>query len=694
MISPNGKPLIENLLCVIEILLDYHPDTDMLKATLLNHLPELNEVDSKELTTLFGKDVTDLVASLKKIRGIKTRNDDRQISAFRKMFVAMAKDVRVVMILLAERLCMMKTLEFFPQQQQTEIARESLYIYAPIAGMLGMFALKTPLEDISFHYLHPDEYRNISEKMIRLEIYRDRVIKNARKRLQGLLKENNIDGTITGRIKGIYSVYRKMQKKQEESIEAVYDIFAIRIVVPAVTDCYTVLGILHEHFVPLPRRFKDYIAVPKPNGYRSLHTTLVGLSGITRRTFPVEVQIRTEDMNLEAEYGIAAHWHYKEKGNSREKSPSLKKREGWIEGLSELESTLSENQDFMRGQSYSELFDRIYALTPGGDIIDLPLGATPIDFAFAVHTDVGLRIKIAKANGKGIPLDYQIKNGDILDIITGKNIEPNQSWLAMCVTAKAKNKLRSFLREKDTTVLIREGKTLLNRHLARFGYPELDQSLALLKNYGGIRRTKKDREDLLLKVGNGSVSPTVIIKGISEEFPEFATLRSPEIKKPAKEQDVQTQPAIIIGGRHNIPYRFAACCHPKTGDELVGFVTRGVHVTLHRSDCKILEKLEMRRLLEAYFEGYEPKQRCVLEIYRGFDRVGFVRDITAVLAKHGVNISNLFFKSRTSFEAVLSIEIEIDGVDQLILLMNELERVEGVFAVKQVRIPESSSRTS
>ncbi len=676
----NRKPLLENLLCVVEVLLDFNPDPQMLQATMLYHLPQ-----SKKGTRLSDKlddDVLELVENLRKISGVKAKKDEDQIAALRKMFVAMAKDIRVVMILLAERLCMMRSLDFFPASEQKEMARETLYIYAPIAGRLGVYALKAPLEDISFYYLHPEEYHQISEQLIRVEVYRDRIIRNAQKRLQMLLKYNTIKGRVAGRIKHIYSLYKKMFKKGEDSIDAVYDIFAMRIVVTSVTECYAVLGILHEHFVPLSGRFKDYIAVPKANGYRSLHTTVIGLSGITKRTVPIEVQIRTEEMNLEAEFGVAAHWQYKEEGITKS-FPAPEKTEDWMDELLQMEISLAENPDFMQGHSEHELFDRVFALTPGGDVIDLPINATPIDFAFAIHSDLGLHIRVAKANGKSVPLNYIINNGDVVEIVTNKQVQPSQAWVTMCVTNKAKNKLKAHFREKDSGVLLREGKALLNRYLSRFGYNELDQNLSVLREYNGKRRTKKEREELLLKVGNGSLSPSAVIKGISE-------IKTPVTHQPKKAKTAATKakvgvPKLIIGERADVPYRMAECCKPKTGDLLFGYVTRGTHVTIHRLDCHTRGKLDSKRFLEAYYEGYEPKQRVTLEISRGLDRVGFVRDVTDVLAGHGANISNFAFRQRSAFSAILSIEIEIEDIDHLVRVTNELEHVEGVEKIEQTR---------
>lgn len=670
----NGKTLLENLFCVLDILLDLNPDDKMLKATILY---KFSPISGTKKPFPIDDELQELIESLSKITNVKIKNEDHQIAALRKMFVAMAKDIRVVMMLLAERLCKMRSLEFFPEHERQEVARETLYIYAPIAGRLGIFALKAPLEDLAFFYLHPEEHRQISEQMMRLEAYRERIIRNAEKRLDGLLKDNAITGNVSGRVKHTYSVYRKMRQKDEESVENLYDIFAIRVVVKSIAECYSVLGILHEHFVPLSGRFKDYIAVPKPNGYRSLHTTVVGLSGVTRRALPIEVQIRTEAMNLEAEYGIAAHWHYKEKG-SVPRLTSLEQNEQWLEELSEMESSLAENSDFTKDTATDELFDRIFALTPTGDVIDLPINATPIDFAFAIHSDLGLHIRIAKANGKSVPLNYIISSGDVIEIVTSKQVSPSQAWITMCTTSKAKGKLKAYFREKDTGVLLREGKQILNRYLQRFGFDELDQNLSILREYNHKKRSKKEREEILLKIGNGSMSPTAVIKSISTEK---APLAEPKKKAEVKKKSLTEKPQLIIGGRHNIPFRLAECCKPKVGDALFGFVTRGAHVTIHRLDCRTRDKLDPARFLEAYYEGYEPKQRAMLQITRGLDRVGFVRDITEVIAGNGANISNFAFRSRTPFAAVLEIEIEIENIDQLLRLTNELEHVEGVEGI-------------
>ncbi len=676
----NGMPLLEVSLCIIEVLLDFNSDCAMLQATLLYQFLGTKTLTEKDMGAKFGSDVNDLVANLRKIRNVKTKNEDHQLAALRNMFVAMAKDIRVVMILLAERLCLMRSLEFHTTTEQQALARETLYIYAPIAGRLGIFALKAPLEDLSFFYLYPDEYRHVSEQMMRLEVSRDRVIRSAQRRLEQMLKENAIASTVFGRIKHIYSVYRKMQKKREQSVDSMHDIFAIRIAVQNIAQCYAVLGILHEHFIPLPGRFKDYIAVPKPNGYRSLHTTVVGLSGIAKRALPIEVQIRTEEMNAEAEFGIAAHWHYKENG-SVQRFKSLEKNEEWLEELSQMETRLVENPDFAKGNGDNDIFKRIFALTPAGDVIDLPVNATPIDFAFAIHSDLGLHIRVAKANSKSVPLNYIISSGDVIEIVTSKQVNPSQAWITMCVSSKAKSKLKSYFREKDAGVLLREGKALVNRYLTRFGFAELDQNLNVLREYNGKRRTKKEREEILLKVGNGSMSPTAVIKAISHDKPTFAA--APKKKLTAGDKETTEKPRLVIGGRHDIPFRLAECCKPKVGEALFGFVTRGAHVTIHRLDCRTRDKLDAARFLEAYYEGYEPKERVILQVTRGLDRVGFVRDVTDVIANNNANISNFTFVSRTPYSAELNIEIEIDNIDHLVHIMNELEHVGGVERINQ-----------
>jgi guanosine-3',5'-bis(diphosphate) 3'-pyrophosphohydrolase len=476
------------------------------------------------------------------------------------------------------------------------------------------------------------------------------------------MNENNIDGTVNGRIKHAYSIHKKMQKKQKDSVHDIYDVFAMRVLVPTVTDCYTMLGLIHEEYTPLAGRFKDYIAVPKPNGYRSLHTTVVGLSQFADKAFPVEVQIRTFDMNEEAEFGMAAHWHYKEKG-----------------GKSDFSAPINETAD----EDEEPIFDRTYAITPRGDIKVLPHNATPIDFAFSVHTDVGMRLRLAKANGKLIPLDYKIQNGDVIEIVTHKDAKPNQNWLSMCVSNRTKQKIKSYLQQRDATSLVREGRETLNKSLRQFGMEDLDQNLTLLRDYGAKHKTKKEREDLLLRMGNGSLNPAAIARSIAEKHHAPLLHKKAETSKKTTTTQDPEKVGVIVGGNADIPVRRASCCKPAPGNKIIGFVTRGAYVTIHRRDCKTLEKLDGRRFIDAHYETDSPTINTTYIIFRDSDRIGFLHDILALFRERNININNISFLSGEHVFSPILLSFDSELHSQREDILAEIQKVENVIQVTE-----------
>lgn len=678
-LTPDQKERLALAFETVRVLYDLHPDREMLLAVILHALPPAEMVTSR-LQREFGTRVAALVSNLAKIEAVRLKTDE-QFGLVAQMLMAMADDLRVVVILLADRLCRLRRLEQSPVAEKEAFARETLAIYAPIAGRLGIFALKGALEDLSFTYLKPEDFAGLKEQMLRLEAYRDRVIQNAGRRLRLLLRQNNITGQVLGRAKNYYSLYRKLQTKGETQIDAVHDIFAMRVIVSSVAECYAVLGILHEHFIPLPNRFKDYIAAPKPNGYQSLHTTVIGLAGITRQSFPIEVQIRTQAMDIEAEYGIAAHWHYKEKGSNRRSSVALS-----LSDLSLAAPALSKSAEAiaLRGELAKEqIAHRIFTLTPNGDIINLPEGATPIDFAFAIHSELGLKTRIAKVNGKAVPIGHHLQNGDIVEIIGGKDAQPNQSWLNLAVTHKAKAKLRAFFRERDSATLFRDGKALLNQQLAKAGLPELDQNLTLLRNLGGKTRAKKDREDLLIKVGNGTLSPGRVMRMLGEQA--SIIVGPPAAKETAPVADTSAAPVIMIGGWPNVPYRFADCCQPKSGQRIIGFVTRGTHVTIHHVGCRTLDKLDQHRFIEAYFKEDARRSLARLHIFERAGHMPRLNDLTEKLTRLGLPVKNLFLRSGLREKPGMILELEIHDSAELLSAITELEEISWIEGVKLVQ---------
>ncbi len=686
----SGDPALSHPLEAVKILLRLKPDAAMIIATLLHEVPKFDEGYFEEIQKRYGPEPALLLQGVRKLSLFQIKHSDRQLELLRRMFLTMAKDVRVILIKLADRLHNMRTLEYLPPDQRHQIAHETQHIYAPLAGRLGVFAIKAPLEDLSFFYLHPRRHKDLSTQIMRHEVNRERIINSADKKLTELLKQAGIDGRVVGRVKNIYSVHKKMLKKQFDNVDDIYDIFAMRIIVPQVSDCYAMLGKLHEFYLPLSNRFKDYIAVPKPNGYRSLHTTVLGLSGATKKSFPIEIQISTEEMNDEAEFGVASHWFYKEKG-SKQRAMCLRSvgPQEWVEGLIEMEEHLREDPDFMRETVNDSFSEHIFAITPHGDILDLPLGATPIDFAFALHSDLGMQMRMAKANGKAVALDYKIQSGDVLEIITGAQVRPSQNWLSLCVTAKAKNKLRSYFKTKDTATLIQEGKVILNRALKRFGYPELDKDYSILKNYKGKQLTKQERIDVLEYIGGGSIAVGSVIKDLAERSDTTAQRRKilqTSDKRPntSKGAPDTKKPKVIVSGIRGMPIKIAACCKPKSVDPIVGFVTIGKRVTIHKTTCRLIEKLNPERLIDARFEGQEKKYQTTLIVKRGIDRVGVINDILRVFVEKNTNVLDIRFLERSNVKANIEFDIEFNHWDDCIAAVNAVAKVKSVVEVKRV----------
>lgn len=630
----------------------------------------------------FGPSATMLLEKSSHIASSSTKTSLNNPELLRNMILTMAQDARVILLKLSERLYEMRNLEWNLPEEQQAFSRETLLIYAPIASRLGIYAMKAPLEDLSFFYLSPKEHNKSSQQMIQHEHYRDRIIRNASKKIQQLLEKQGISSETFGRVKHLYSISQKMKRKSADSIHEIHDVFAIRIIVSNLSECYAALGVIHEHFIPLPNLFKDYIAVPKPNGYRSLHTTVMGLSDASRKTFPVEIQIRTEEMNREAEFGVAAHWYYKEGKKKWQK----KKAVDWLESLFETghfsEKKIRDAKEVHRDDLPAK---RIFVVTPKGDVLDFPEQATPIDFAFSIHSEIGLSLRMAKVNGKVVPLDHPLKSGDIIEVSTRRDTVPSQSWLSMCVTSKAKNRLRSFFREKDPDALLKEGRTLLNHQLTRLGHRELDPHFSLLQHFRGKNLPRKQREEILHHIGAGTLSPETVAREIFQEWKK----REGGSSKSSSPKITEEKGKILISGRTDIPTKIASCCHPKMGDAILGFITRGKHITIHRIDCKILTHLENSRIIEARFSGEEKKEVVFLKITRTGDRIGILHDILSVFVKFGANVNNFVFQERSKAFATIFFSLEIQDFQDIFPIMNTIEKVQNITSVAHIEnIPE------
>ncbi len=669
----SGEPYFVHPVAATMHLLTLQPDEDTVIACLLHDVVEDTEEDIKTIEEKFGANVAALCLDMEKLGTVRYQGQERQIENLRKMFVAMARDIRVIFIKLADRLHNMETISHVRPDKQKRIATETLEVYAPIAARLGLFEFKSKLEDLAFQALEPKEYERIEKAVMGTAGGRKAFIESAKKKIQATLKKEGIDAEVTGRTKHFYSIWRKLKLKSYPSVEEIYDLFALRVIVKNTADCYAALGVLHHNYTPLSHRFKDFIAVPKPNGYQSLHTTVIGLN----RSSPTEIQIRTQEMHEAAERGAAAHFVYAEKKKSvKVEEEKLK----WIRGLVELHEQMKDNTEFVVSLTSDVLEDRIFVLTPNGDVFDLPAGATPIDFAYTIHTEVGNKCVGAKVNGKIVKLDAELKNGQIVEILTKKEAKPNRFWISFAKTSSAKNKIRTYFSALGRNENIPLGKELINKKLARLGKPMLDSDYSVLKHYKKQNLSKREREILLERVGNGSVSSSAVVKDLFE-FSELAVKKTR--KKPiASLKAAMKKGEVVIEGVSGISSQLAKCCTPKPGDEILAVMGRRGAV-IHKSICKQIVRVAEDRKLKSYFAGDMKSKLIKIEV-AGRNRVGMLRDIANTIADVGVNIADLGLKKSDKHEILHELTIEVEGIEQLENLLGKLDGIEGVTRAARV----------
>lgn len=723
----SGEPYLIHPLNVTAILLDFHPDENSIITALLHDVAEDTDRTLDDIEKAFGPEIRELCWGLVKLSKVRSKLDDPQVENMRKLFLAMAKDFRVVLLKLCDRLHNMRTLEFVRPEKRTRIAQETLNIYAPIAARLGIYRLKSQLEDLCFQYLWSQDYENIQSQLAKTGKWREKYIESSKKILMETLSKEGIQAAVDGRVKSAYSIYRKLKKKNKQSLDEIFDVFAMRIVLPDIYKygkeyighIYTTLGMLHNNFTPLANRFKDYIAVPKVNGYRSLHTTVMGL-GPKVHTQPTEIQIRTESMHQSAEFGIAAHWLYEEENEDFEESlppistatppltfeaakalqhaPLLKQQKEWISGLQKIEAENQSNHELLENLRVDIFQDRIFVLTPRGDVKDLPVGATLVDFAYSVHTEIGNHCIGAKVNGVGVALDHELKSGEVVEIVTRKNAKPSQHWLSFAKTTHARNRIRSWFRNLDEDKHLRDGKMLLNEKLNQFGHPSLDVNLSILKGYDGKNLSMREREDLLCEIGKGALLASAAMRKIfsveellmgrpsrigGSEAGQYGLRRS-EAKKIAPRRDVgasfKEKPTVVIGGQSNVPYQFVQCCDADFSDELVGYITRGRGVSLHRKHCSVLKNSQDGRLVPvkvARQPGEVGRYPVCVQV-EAEDRMGLIRDISSIITESSVNIVDARHESLENKNAALNFVLEIEGVDQLERVLSNLEKIPSV----------------
>ncbi|MBN3032872.1 MAG: bifunctional (p)ppGpp synthetase/guanosine-3',5'-bis(diphosphate) 3'-pyrophosphohydrolase [Candidatus Saganbacteria bacterium] len=609
----SGDPYITHPLAVAEFLADLEQDPKTIAAALLHDTVEDGEVTPGQLTELFGAEVARLVEGVTKLSQFSfAGRAERQAENFRKMFVAMGEDYRIIIIKLADRLHNMQTLQFLPRRQQIETAQETRDIFAPLAHRMGMWRLKWQLEDLAFAYLQPEKYEEIKQKVAESRGQREEYIKSFIEQLKGQLTAAGITAEVNGRAKHFYSICQKMTE-QELEFDEIYDLTAVRVITGTVRDCYNVLGLVHDAWKPVPGRFRDYLAMPKSNGYQSLHTTVIGPGGR-----PVEVQIRTREMHRTAEYGVAAHWRYKE----GETDKALDQKMAWLRQMLDWQSELKDARDFMESLKIDLVVDEAFVFTPRGDVFALPSGATPIDFAYRVHTEVGHRCVGAKVNGRIVPLDEPLKNGDIVEILTGKKDNPKMDWLGFARTAGARIRIKKWFKEQ------------------RGAAPAAEAALA-------------EREE-----------------------PQLKPLLVPRPKVSAKS-------AVIVAGLANVLTRFSRCCYPIPGDEIVGFVSQGKGIAVHRADCSTLARLPQAAEKMVKVE-WNPAldQLFPVEIeIEAFDRVGVFKDILTQVSETGTNISAARVTTKRGSSAFLKVVVDVRNADQLARVTAAVRKVADVYEV-------------
>jgi len=669
----SGEPYFEHPLQTALILAELQLDATTLAAALLHDVPENCAVPISELEAKFGAEVARLVDGTTKLgklsltaSGVATSG--AQAENLRKMLVAMAEDLRVVFIKLADRLHNMRTLDALSPEVQERIARETLEIYAPLAHRLGIWELKWQLEDLSFRYLEPDKYRQIVKLIAARRARREAFIAQVIQILEREFEQANLRAELSGRPKHIYSICRKMERyaAQDKHFDDIHDLFALRILVSTVPDCYHALGIIHSLWRPLPGEFDDFIANPKPNGYQSLHTVVMCLGAV-----PLEVQIRTRDMHHIAEYGLAAHWRYKE---GEKTDIRFEERIAWLRQLIDWHRELSGAEEFLESVKTDIFIDQVFVYTPVGEIKDLPKGSTPLDFAYRVHTELGHRCIGAKVNGKMVPLNYQLNNGDVVEILTSKKAAgPTRDWLSPHLgyikTSHARDKIRQWFKRQERAENIERGRELLEKEMRHLGIkPSERDELARLFKFDNL-------DDFLAAIGDGGISTHQIAVKLSAEQPQVKPQATPA--KP-------TQSAIRVLGMGDLVTHLARCCHPVPGEGIIGYVTRSRGVTIHRQNCyNVLHEDEKERLVAAGWEQTDSLYPVEITV-EAWDRVGLIRDITTIIAEEKVNIAGMSSTHHDDHTVSEFFSLETTGLVQLSRLLKKIEGVKGVTSVSRV----------
>ncbi len=679
----SGQPYIIHPISVAKILAQMGMDCESLCAALLHDVVEDTEYTSEDIEKKFGKEVASLVDGVTKLGKVTLSNrEEQQAENLRKMLIAMSNDIRVIIIKLADRLHNMRTLNFMREQKRRDIARETLEIYAPIAHRLGIRPIKVELEDLAISYLDDVGYKEIEQNLANQLTQRNEFITDIRARIVERIAETGIKAKIDGRIKSVHGIYRKMYM-QNKTFGEIYDIYAFRIIVDTVIDCYNCLGVIHDMFKPLPGRFKDYISTPKPNMYQSLHTTVIGKEGI-----PFEVQIRTHEMHHTAEYGIAAHWKYKL--NMAGGKNTLDERLAWVRQLLESHDETAGVDDIVTTIKTDLVVDDVYVFTPKGDVKNLPVGATVIDFAYAIHSAVGNKMTGAKVDGRIVPIDYCVQNGEIIDIITtsqpGKG--PSRDWLNIVKTSEARSKIRTWFKKERREENIEQGREQLEREFRRalIRLPDEEREAFLTKI--AERQRCNTIEDFYAAIGYGGVSLAKIMPRIKDDYNKLVSSKKIQVPVEAPKKRIKSSEGVVIEGIDNCLVKFAHCCNPLPGDQIIGFITRGHGVSVHSRNCTNVPEdiehcAEPYRWLNAYWDKGVKEEYNANLLITGLDRIGILADISVMLSNIRVLITNISSRSLKDGTFIMTCTIFVDGIEHLRSVISKIEKIDGVLKVER-----------
>ena len=686
----SGEPYIIHPVQVAYTLAELGLDEDTICAALLHDVLEDTDTSYEDLEKEFNEEVAYMVDGVTKLSKLQYASvEEQQVENYRKMFLAMGKDIRVILIKLADRLHNMRTLKFLSRDRQIANAKETMELYAPLANRLGVYSLKWELEDLSFKYLYPEDFREIVEGIDKKREERLKFIDQIMEQIKAELKKQKIEAEVTGRAKHLYSIYRKM-KRDNVTLDQIYDLFALRIIVNSVKDCYASLGVVHDLYNPMPGRFKDYIAVPKPNMYQSLHTTLIGPKGT-----PFEVQIRTWDMHKVAEFGIAAHWAYKESSFLSGKKANVKVEEdklAWVRETLEWQSEMQNPEEFMQTLKKELFEDEVYIFTPKGAIKVLPKGSTPIDFAYQIHEQIGHHMVGCKINSKMMPIVTKLKNGDIVEIITSDQSKgPSRDWLKFVKSSRARNKILSWFKKTQREENIEKGKDLIEKELKKIGvkYDDLFKPEFIQAALNRYKFTSL--EDMYSSVGFGSITPNKVIARMLEEYRKSHKeddLVEKTLEALAKEKANKTKPSqngIIVKGIDNCLVKLSKCCNPVPGDEIIGYITRGRGVSVHRTDCVNAKNLlsEGNRIIDVYWNDNKKTTYSVdIEVYAN-DRKGLLADIIKVLGDNKCTIMAVTSRATREKIAITELTIEVENIEKLNGVLKALRKIDSVYEVKR-----------